>query len=377
MCDTVATPSKKKIGIITVHQSVNFGATLQAFASNYFLRSRGYDAQTVDYRQPALEINSTVCGNIRASWRNDKNRNPVHRLKLAISLTMSYPGKAARYKAFAKFRQKWLPMSKPCHNAEAIAALDYTHLVYGSDQIWNSDITCGADPVFFGAIPGAHKNIAYAASMGKACFSPEDEPRAAVWLIELDRCGVRELQMVPYISQLTGKPAVQVLDPVFLPDAEVYRKIMAPPQEIKPYVLLYCVVANSDAVRMARELAAKHRLTLIEICSAKPHRSKHKVVANIGPGEFLRYFADASYIVTNSFHGTAFSILFEKSFWAVDNKNRGSRILDLLKISGLSHRMVENEIPEDNEAIDYSLVNQNLETEREHSRRFLLDALER
>ena len=151
---------------------------------------------------------------------------------------------------------------------------------------------------------------------------------------------------------------------------------MAPSKEKKPYVLLYCVASSPIAMQAAKETAERYGLPLIEIRSSKDYCVGYKQVCNIGPAEFLRYIQDAAYVLTNSFHGTAFSILLKKNFLVFDNKARGSRITDLLQLGGLSDRLTEGDIRMFNAQIDYSAVGIRLDAERKHSRRFLLNALE-
>lgn len=367
---------EKKIGILTVHHSVNFGATLQAFASNRFLRKKGYAAEVVDYRQHSLETDAHLKSNLRASWVNDKNRSFTHRMKLASFLILTYPQKARRYRRFAEFRKNYMNLSEACSTGQEIARQGYTHIVCGSDQIWNPAITGGLDPIFFANFPGEHKKIAFAASMGAPSFSPGNLPLAMTWINALDACSVREIQTQEYLSGLVSIPVVQILDPVFLLEKEDYDAIMAPSKIKEPYVLLYSAVSNEAASRAAEEFAKKRGLQLIEIRSGKKLGAAHKLVCDIGPSEFLRYIADAAYVLTNSFHGTAFSILLEKNFLVIDNKARGSRITDLLQLAGLTDRLTEDDTRMFNTQIDYSAVETRLNAAREHSRSFLLNALE-
>ena len=166
------------------------------------------------------------------------------------------------------------------------------------------------------------------------------------------------------------------MDPVFLLEKEDFYAVMASPLEKKPYVLLYSVVSNEAASRAAEEFAKKRGLQLIEIRSGKKLGAAHKLVCDIGPSEFLRYIADAAYVLTNSFHGTAFSILLEKNFLVIDNKARGSRITDLLQLVGLSGRLTEGDTHMFDEEIDYSAVKDKLSAEQARSQSFLLRALE-
>ena len=366
-----------KIGILTIHQSVNFGATLQAFATNRFLRKNDLPAEIANYRLPSSEPNSHLNTNIKATWKNDKNWAPLHRLKLALSLTLQYPSKALRYRRFDAFRAKHMQISTPCFTAQALSLLGYTHYICGSDQIWNQPYHSRLNTIFFGEIPGEHKTIAYAASMGNTIYSDKNLALASTLINRMTACGVREQDMCDYFQPHVKIPVTQVLDPTFLLEREDYESVMSQKTAKRPYVLLYLVQNSQEAISIAQRIADKLHCELIEIRSSKEHGVKHRQVYDIGPAEFLRYFADTEYVVTNSFHGTAFALLFEKQLTVIDNKKRGSRISNLLRNAGLSDRMVETYEQIDETPIDYEKVHRLLEPERERSRRFLLDALEK
>lgn len=366
-----------KIGILTIHQSVNFGATLQAFATNRFLRKNGLPAEIANYRQPSCETNAYLKSNLKASWKNDKNHSRIHRAKLALSLGIQYPSKARRYHRFDEFRANHMQLSKPCKTAQELATVGYTHYVCGSDQIWNMSVVSKLDTIYFGDIPGDHQTVAYAASMGNARYSPANLALATMFINRMTACGVRERDMCDYFQPYVDIPVTEVLDPVFLLEREDYEEIMSKKTEKRPYVLLYTVQNNPEALRIANKTAEKLCCELIKICANKSLGEKHRQVCDIGPEEFLRYFADASYVVTNSFHGTAFSLIFEKQLTVIDNKERGSRICNLLHNAGLSNRMVEKYEEIGDDRINYEEVHRLLKPECERSRKFLLDALGR
>lgn len=368
--------SEYSCGILTIHQTVNYGATLQAFSTDRFLNQHGVSAVVVDYRQPTHEETSTPCKALVASWRKDNDRSLVHRLKLAAALLITFPDKVRKYRRFDRFRAKNMHLSAPCRDAAGICALGLNQLVCGSDQIWNPALNGGMDPIYFGALPYPHRTIAYAASMGSNEYCREDLECAVAWISAMSACGVREAAMKDYLSQYVSRPLTQVLDPVFLPEKQDFLSVMSKRRQFgKPYLLLYSVVHNEKMQHYAQRLSEEKGLVLLEICSSRTFGAGHRQITNAGPEEFLRLLFDADYVVTNSFHGTAFSLLFEKQFIVVNNAQRGSRIVDLLSVAGLSDRMIADDaLP--SERIDYRNVKQRLAQEQLRSREFLLRALE-
>ena len=366
--------SDKKIGVITVHRNVNYGANLQAFASARFLSNSGFNAEVVDYLPKNLDKDNYLFSWLKSSWDNDENRSFSHRLKLFLALLLSAPDKNKKLKAFYKFREQRCDKSPKYNSLNEVIKADYIDIVCGSDQIWNPDITEGINPIYFGDIPGVKNKVSYAASMGRSEYSPVDEQKAASLIKNLDYVSVREAKSVDYIEKISGKKVSCVCDPVFLLEKSEYIKIAKPIKIKKPYLLVYSVVGNDAMLNAALEFAKENNLTVVEICQSKNRKRKHIQLSAASPEEFLGAILNAEYVVTNSFHGTAFSIIFEKDFYVFDNKGRGSRITDLLTKAGLLDCMTEGEIHQNN-PIDYNEVKENLKEYIEHSKTFLLTAL--
>ncbi|MBQ8429659.1 MAG: polysaccharide pyruvyl transferase family protein [Clostridia bacterium] len=365
----------KKVGVITVHKNVNYGANLQAFASCRYLNKLGYDCSLIDYTLPEHEKSAHLFSWLKQSWDAERNKSLTRKIKLAIALAASASWKNKRLKAFDKFRKKYIKMTKFCKNAQDIARLGLDTVVCGSDQIWNPTITGGINPIFFGAIDGVQKRISYAASVGKDKFEAHDEVRVKKLVAELDYCSVREENTAQYIAKITGKPIETVCDPVFLLDLADYQAVASKRLIKRDYVLLYSVVHNDLLTAIAKDYADKHGLQLIEICTSKDKKATHKQIAKYGPSEFLSCFQYAKTVFTNSFHGTAFSLIFEKDFYIVDNKAGGSRIVNLLGKVGLLQRLITQKVEEDFSAIDYKASKQLLQEYVYSSKAFLEKAL--
>lgn len=363
---------RRQVGVITVHKNVNYGANLQAFASCKYLNKQGFDCKVIDYTLPTHEKSAHLFSWLKQSWDGEKNKSFARKIKLATALALSMSWKNKRLKSFAEFRKKHIKMTKLCTAMQDIVNLDLDTVVCGSDQIWNPTITDGVNPIFFSAIDGVQTKISYAASVGKDKFAPDDESQVKNLVLALDYCSVREEKTAQYLSQLTGRFIETVCDPVFLLDKADYEGIAAKRLFKKDYVFLYSVVHNDALTAIAKDYADKHNLPLIEICTENTRGAKHQQINTFGPSEFLSCFQYAKTVFTNSFHGTAFSLIFQNDFYIVDNKAGGSRITNLLKKVGLSERLITEKVERDFSAIDYEAC-ERLLNEYVHSSKLFLD----
>lgn len=345
---------KQKIGILTVHKNTNYGANLQAFALCNYINSLGYDCETVDYVSRE-DLKFLKLGSwLKLSWDNEKNKSLARKLKLAAALALSAPEKKKRLSSFANFWKNYYKLSTFCKNINDVKKLGYDTLITGSDQVWNPDITLGLQELFFCRVDGVTKRISYAPSIGKEKYNDEDAQKAIKWIRELDYCSLREANSAEYISKLTGVKTECVCDPVFLPERSVYERMASKRISEKKYVLVYSIVKNCKMLETAKAFAKEHGLELIEICQTKDRKCTHKQYTNLGPDKFISAIKHAEYVFTNSFHGTAFSLIFEKELFAFENRERGTRITNILEKASLISRLVDDDgvLPE--EKCDYT-----------------------
>lgn len=366
---------KQKIGILTVHKNTNYGANLQAFALCNYINSLGYDCETVDYVSRE-DLKFLKLGSwLKLSWDNEKNKSVSRKLKLAAALALSAPEKQKRLSSFGNFRKKYYRLSPFCKDANEIKKMGYDTLICGSDQIWNPDLRHGLDPLFFCRVDGVKKRISYAPSIGKEKYNDKDAEIAKNWIKDIDYCSLREATSAQYISELVGIKAECVCDPVFLPDRLCYEKMASKRLTNKKYVLVYSIVKNSKMIEVAKNYAEKCGLELIEICQTKDKKCTHKQYTHLGPDRFLSAIKHAEFVFTNSFHGTAFSLIFEKELFAFENRERGTRITNILEKASLTSRLVGDDgvLPE--EKCDYSNKS-DFTNYIESSKEFLKQALE-
>lgn len=307
-----------KIGILTYHFAVNYGAALQALALADFLREAGNDVSVVDYRPKAL-AGGYKWFDIRRFW----GKTPKKFLSKTRSELKVIGARRERYGAFRRFVSERLPLA-PVSNLGG-----YDLILVGSDQVWNTTLTKGFDPLYWGEDSRLPELLgSYAASFGGAV--PEG---AAERLGRFAGVSVREKSSAEALAA-AGLKARADLDPVFLLPKSRWAEFASASavDTSEPYLLLYQVKPSSEALEYARAEAESKGLELVCLSAKLEMENSAGVIAS-GPEDFLKLFRDASEIVTTSFHGTAFSVIFEKPFKVFKATGSGdTRIEDLLSL---------------------------------------------
>ena len=258
----------------------------------------------------------------------------VVRKKIISNFTqfLYLPQVLKKRKQFIQFRSKYLNLGS-CNLSE------YDIIYFGSDQIWNQNIT-GKDMTYFGEGFNGRK-IGFAVSDGGE-LTVTDEIIKSISKFESISC--REESLTNRIAALNlNVPVKTVNDPVFLLSKKQWLSIAEKPKE-RGYVLAYKIAQRVDFDEQAEQLGKKLGKQVIQIVYLKSVKKmfckNQKFVEGVSPEQFLGYIADADFVITTSFHGTAFSILFEKPFYVLNFDRRNERIKDLLKCHGLMNRYV-------------------------------------
>ena len=211
----------------------------------------------------------------------------------------------------------------------------YDVLISGSDQILNLTLSKNSVSYYLTFAENATK-ISYASSFGRNDISKEEEDAIKNYLVEFDALAVREKSAIELIKKYIDKDAVNVVDPVFLMDKEEWFKLAdekATPKQ--KYIFVYAM-ENTDVVKSVVDVVSKkYNLPIITVnggCNMDGIVGKED--KKCGPQQFLSYIKNAEFVITNSFHGMAFSHIFEKNFYAIAHTRRNSRIEDLMDISG-------------------------------------------
>ena len=362
----------RDIGIITFHCSDNYGAMLQAYGLKKYLNDLGLKADIVRY-EPMFMVGRNwwapyaPTGNFYKSLRY---------LCWGIRSHRKMGGHFFKRKAnMDRFRKKYLvdAGTKKLLFDWQFRKLPYLYYVVGSDQIWNPDITFGLRKVYFGGFESKRKKrvIAYAASLGGSSLPPQYDRQFSELMNGVDVVSVREKEAAFYVRKHSGKKVVSVLDPVFLLEKELWQDVAIPPER-EHYILVYSTEDNPELSGYVDLLSQKTGLPVIELkISHEDHDKGYLIDYMAGPEEFLGYIHKADYVVTNSFHTVAFSIIFEKKFMAFLHSSRGERIRNILTVCGLADRIYDKGHISMETNIDWGRVKNKIGKEAEKAGDFL------
>lgn len=357
-----------KIKTITCHDVYNLGASLQAYALAAYLKAQGHDVQIIDYK-PIYLRHYRLTG-----VPNPRFDRPFVRQAYQIA---KFPGRlwnrltSRRKKVFDAFTARYLPVTEQRY--ESISELrkcppEADIYIAGSDQIWNPVFQNGKDPAFFlDFVPEGKKRISYAASFAVEELSEEDQNRMQPLLQRLDAVSVRERSAVTILEKM-GVRSCQVMDPVFLLERAHWEQIAVRPAE-EGYILVYDFDRSLVMSAIAKELAAKTGRKLISLF---PMDGADEVWLDVGPLEFLGAIQNAGIVLSNSFHATAFSLIFQKEFYVLNREEKiNTRMRDLLGVVELENRLIGSPGELTAHQISWDDVNAHLCSLIEDSRHFL------
>lgn len=349
-----------KVYIITFSNTTNVGAALQEYALYKFLTRKGHEVKVVNYFPSCMRKKHSV-------WAEIINSKNIFQMMKGVG---ALPIKIIRKGKYHYFSRKYIELTTACKNIEEIEKLDQPDIyITGSDQVWNDEIV-EMDPGFFLQFKTNARKASYAASAGKDIFSDE-------YVVSLKRktenfcaISVRERALKQVFKEAGDNSVRQVLDPVFLLPKESYDEILQRPK-IKNYILVYEAGYDERCTFVAQKLANRYKLKVVQINRIKNIYHIDKLYPCTSPTEFLGLMKYADYIVTNSFHAVAISLIFQKQFWVLKFQERFSRLESILEITGLEDRILDsNELCLDNR-IDYETVGYRLQGMKEESENFL------
>lgn len=366
------TNNKKKVAIITLHRVFNYGSLCQTYATQRIFEKLGYDVEVIDYITEQRS-NKRLFLDVSKGKYKSVLKKYVYILFRAFSILIK------KY-TFGRFFKKHIKLSAQKY----ISSLDLEKnppvadiYVAGSDQIWNSTYNEGIDKGFCLDFVKSNRKISFASSFGKTELDEFEEKEMKKCLCNFKAISVREKQAVDILKKM-GFESKCVLDPTLQLNKEEWL-VLASKRLIKNKYLLLFLLYNEDngATEYARKLADKKGLTLVKLSwELKKNPLIDRLMTHRTPEDFLSLFQYADVIVTNSFHGLAFSINLNKEFIIFPRNEFNSRIESLLDIVGLSERMIRNDnIKFDFSPIDYKVVNQAIKEERAETQLFLKEAL--
>ena len=343
---------------VTFHHGSNYGALLQAYALQRVQEDMGISNTVFEYAYPKTADKSRSAKAAAASLYTGF-LNALH--KKAIT---------RRRESFRRFHEERMRLSRVYHSMDELRGddIDADVLIAGSDQVWRFS----GNPEFLPARfldfgrPGI-KKISYAASIEKLNYTDEQKNKVRGWLRDFSAISLREENAREYICGITGREAERVLDPVFLPGREAWEELAAEPGINEPYILCYQV---QRCERMQEIVDTLKKRTGFKTVAVLPASVKYirtdESRFDVSPEEFLGLYKNASAVVTGSFHGTAFGLIFGKPCFAAARPSGSSRIRGLMQLFGSERFFIDADksVPEADEW-DHSGILSKIESDRE------------
>lgn len=357
------------VGIITFHCSYNYGSALQAYALQTYVESLGYTVKIIDF----------VMKEDFEQYRLFRTSLYRRQLKSLGADILFFPFHVKRKISFEKFAQRKMNLSeKRYYSCEELKDLNdiIDIFICGSDQIWNIDCTHGIEPAYFlEFVDDKKRRIAYAPSLAHTNFEMNNKDELKKLLDRFDAISVREESTVPYLQSILEREIKTVLDPTLLLNKSDYLQLVDSKFEGEKYIFVYLLEENKELIQYSEELQKTTGYQLYYV-SSKVNCGflRGKNLFGISPEKFLSCIHHAEYVITNSFHATVFSILFNKQFCTFPTKRSSARMIDLLEKLDLQNRMFDLNFNLDNK-IDYEMVEDKIKALREESIYFLKSAL--
>lgn len=360
-----------RIGILTFHCAHNYGAVLQCYALQEYLKSCGHNVSVIDYRP-----------NYFTQSRDYIKFSP----RLFVTKKISILGKTffealrfcrvriQKWNLFENFIKDNLNLYNPDSDFDG---KDFDLCIIGSDQVWNNYITGGVyDKMFFG------KNfkcdvISYAASTIASKFSENEVRELKELLANFKAISVREQSIVDALNKQVGiKDTTLVMDPTLLAGSAPLNKLLIKNHIKRPYVAVYMVKEDKHLIEYAEKFCNERNIKFVEISNAFNIERRKNKIYNAGVNDFVTILNDAEFVITNSFHGTAVSLLLQKQFVAIkQNGPIDNRVAQILTDFDLTDRFIQYDDSTELDTIDYNKVNRKIESCRKKSIAFLTNAL--
>lgn len=368
----------KKVAIITRHAIANYGSLLQAIALQNMIEKLGYTAEIIDFiRNDESMINKVITD---AKMKKNWNKNIFTRfLYCMIRMPVNIYGEIR----FKQYREKFLNLTKRYTSRDDLIKNKPLADVYmtGSDQVWGPILNGKYESSYFlDFCDEEDKRVSYAASFGKTNFESKDKDKFIQMLKKYRTITVREDSAVELLDN-EGIESTQVIDPTLLLKANEWEELLeAPKRKIQgKYAVVYQIHNNKELEKYAQKFAKKAGIKLIRI-SPSLHQIFRggKFIYTPTLGEFISYIKYAEYVITDSFHGTVFSINFNTPLATLLPKTGTStRNTSILRLMGLEKCIVRN-VNDFNvlkEKIDFTNANKILEKQREKSIRVLEEVI--
>lgn len=323
-----------KICIVTYNCVHNYGAMLQAFALQEEIARLGHTPR---------HLYLLSDDNFESRYQNKIKNARSFVSKLGLILLRQKM--RVRFDRFQKFLHDRIKLTERFIDYESLGQTppDVDAFVFGSDQIWN--LQSGIGKQFFGEfVPDGVPMISYAPSLGNEEVPDKYRSELRELLLRFNCTSVREERGRQLIQELTGKEVTRVLDPIFLLENDTWRDLEITPKLKRPYIAFYSLESSKRTSRIVSKLSKTTGLPVVVLGKAGAFMSncRTKIAIDSGPAEFLGWIRNASFVVTNSFHATAFSVKFKVPFVTIAHSHRNARMEDLLESIGIGDRIIHD-----------------------------------
>jgi len=320
-----------KIGIISIHSAHNYGSVLQAYALQEELKKFSEDVKIINYRPNYFDTQYKMF-----SFRVYKRYKGILNKILHFGWrTLKIKSRYIKYKKFEDYIKSRYNLTDKYTSFEPLekANFNFDAIFCGSDQIWNTDITEGFDKSYYlGFAKDETIKASYAASVGRKEIDNKYEEEYKKYIGRLDYIALREEASKEVIQKYTKKPITITVDPTLLLDKEKWDELANASKMNIPYkyILVYILEENQEFVKIVN--AISEYLGLKVISPSKKVRFKNEVIfPEVGPEDYVRLFKNSEFVITNSFHGTVFSLIYEKRNCIIPHKKTGARMCDLME----------------------------------------------
>lgn len=353
------------IKVITRHSPSNYGSVLQALATTKIIEKLGHKCTIIDYvREDEKGIKSVLTAlKSKKEWGNSL-------IKRILYIILRYPEELIAQIRFNKIRNKYLHLTRRYKTSKDLSTLQADIFMTGSDQVWGPTINGKYDENYFLSFVVNKPKIAYAASFGRTEFTESTLKEYQQLLSQYDKIAVREDSALEILNRMNIESLGQVLDPTLLLTADEWSSFINCNIK-KKYVLIYQLHNDPRLGEYAKRFAEYVNLPLFRISPTFHQITRPgKFIYLPQLEDFLSYIKNCTYLITDSFHGTAFALNFNIQFIEIlPNNKTGSRNLSILKLTKLENRIITNynDFSLCENPINYSNVNHILEREREKS----------
>lgn len=356
-----------KVAILTFQNALNYGAILQAYALQQAINKLGGDCEIIDYQ----------CSYINEHYKTIRFDNCKNIKKILVSAS-KIPFRQIRKNRFKNFSNTYVKLTASVDNDKIIDLNNnFDKFVVGSDQVWNYKLT-GNDSHFFLDFVDDKKKYSYAACFGFDEIPDNLKQDYFSCLKHFSEFSVRDVTSENILMNLfNGQKKVSVnVDPTLLLTKQDWENLSLD-KSSDDYILIYSLNPRVLMDDLAKEMMIKENCKVYYICNDIYEYAKipkeYKKIFSPNPKEFLSLFYNAKYVLTNSFHGTVFSILFHKRFFSEVNYGThiNHRINDLLNSLNLANRIIHKNLDYSTNVIDYEKVDFNLKSMREKSLEYL------